>query len=250
MRAKRVLLIDGDVVAYKTACATEKATHWGDDIWTLHCDAQEARGYAEGLMMDYLTELEADEYRIALSDISNFRKRINPDYKSNRKNRRKPLCYNEIKLWMRVSQGACILPTLEADDLLGIWATEDTTEDRIIVSIDKDFKTIPSKRWNPDKPEEGVLQQTKEQANYFHLIQTLAGDSTDGYTGVPRVGPVTADRILGGECSWEKVVEAYEEYGLNEDVALMNARMARILRNGEWKSKTGAKLWTPQNLLD
>ena len=178
---KKVLLIDGDIVAFKVSVVAEKPIHWGDDIWTMHVDVAEARGLADAFMYDVMSDLDADEFRIALSDKTNFRKLINPEYKANRVGKRKPMCYPEIKHWMRVQHGATILPTLEADDVIGMWATEETTEDRIIVSIDKDFQTIPSKRYNPDKPELGIESSTKDQANYFHFIQTLAGDATDGY---------------------------------------------------------------------
>ena len=35
---KKVLLIDGDILAYKIATANEVDTHWGNGFWTLHCD--------------------------------------------------------------------------------------------------------------------------------------------------------------------------------------------------------------------
>lgn len=249
MKAKRVLLIDGDIVAFKISIVAEKPIHWGDDVWTMHVDVAEARGLTEAYIHDLMADLKADEYRIALSDMTNFRKLLNPDYKSNRKGKRKPMCYPELKLWMRVQHGAAILPTLEADDVIGIWATEETTEDRIIVSIDKDFQTIPSRRYNPDKPELGIESSTKEEADYFHFIQTLAGDSTDGYSGVPRIGVKTADKILKGKCDWDKVLECYGEYGMTEEDALMNARMARILRFGEYRVRKGVDLWTPEKSL-
>ena len=246
---KKVLLIDGDVVAFKIAVIAEKPIHWGDDIWTMHCDVAEARGQTDAYIHDLMVTLKADECKIALSDMTNFRKLINPEYKANRKGKRKPMCFPELKLWMRVQHGAKILPTLEADDVIGMWGTEETTEDRIIVSIDKDFQTIPCKRYNPDKPELGILSSTKEEANYFHYIQTLAGDSVDGYKGVPKVGPKTAEKILKGKCDWEKVLECYEEYGMTEEDALMNARMAYILRDGDYRHREGATLWHPEKSL-
>jgi len=42
------------------------------------------------------------------------------------------------------------------------------------------------------------------------------------------------------------VVAAYNKKGLSEEVALENARLARILRNGEYDTDTGeVKLWNP-----
>ena len=33
---EKVLLIDGDIVAYQAASASEHAIQWDDDTWTLH----------------------------------------------------------------------------------------------------------------------------------------------------------------------------------------------------------------------
>ena len=34
----RTLLIDGDILIYKIATQNEEPTHWGEGLWTLHCD--------------------------------------------------------------------------------------------------------------------------------------------------------------------------------------------------------------------
>ena len=35
-----------------------------------------------------------------------------------------------------------------------------------------------------------------EEGRYFHMMQTLTGDTADGYPGCPSVGKVTAEKIL------------------------------------------------------
>ena len=77
------------------------------------------------------------------------------------------------------------MDSLEADDVLGILATEPSNEERIIVSIDKDLYQIPAKVSKDGKTYEGYQ---KNEANYWHMMQTLTGDSTDGYSGCPKVG--------------------------------------------------------------
>ena len=71
----------------------------------------------------------------------------------------------------------------------------------------------------------------------------------DGYSGCPRVGVKTAEKILDEPPYWNKVVAAYNKAGLSEEVALENARLARILRKGEYLEgydKEGdVNLWTP-----
>jgi DNA polymerase-1 len=129
---------------------------------------------------------------------------------------------------------------LEADDVLGILATKNP--DTIIWSEDKDLLTIPAKHWINGE----LATITEEEANYNFLFQTLVGDSTDNYSGCPTVGPKTANKLLSSGCTWDTVVAAFKSKGLSEDVALENARLARILRDGEYNTETGeVKLWQP-----
>ena len=37
-KKKKVLIIDGDILAYQIATNNEIETHWGDGLWTLHSD--------------------------------------------------------------------------------------------------------------------------------------------------------------------------------------------------------------------
>ena len=38
LKGRKVLLIDGDILLYQIALNNEVDTHWGDGLWTLHCD--------------------------------------------------------------------------------------------------------------------------------------------------------------------------------------------------------------------
>ena len=75
----------------------------------------------------------------------------------------------------------------------------------------------------------------------------------DGYSGCPGIGPKRAARILdgvfgdpGGPGDWDAVVKTYVKAGLSEEEALVQARVARILRWGEYDRKKGkVKLWNP-----
>jgi 5'-3' exonuclease len=76
------------------------------------------------------------------------------------------------------------------------------------------------------------------------------GDTTDGFSGVKGVGPVTAQRWLDKHgYTWESVVALYEKNRQTEQDALTNAWMARLLRKEQYnkKQKQITKLWTPKN---
>ena len=87
-----------------------------------------------------------------------------------------------------------------------------------------------------------VEEITEEDADRFFLHQALMGDKTDGYSGCPGIGQVKARRLLDPLVDlsdmWRAVVGAYEGAGLTEQNALQNARVARILRYGEYDRKT------------
>ena len=83
------------------------------------------------------------------------------------------------------------------------------------------------------------------------MIQTLTGDQVDNIKGCPTVGEVKARRILAPHMHsykemWEAVVDTFKKNGLSEKVALMEARMARILRASDYDFKTKKPiLWSP-----
>lgn len=249
----RLLLIDADVVAYNAAAACEKATHWGDGYWTWHCDENEVRQAVLDKIDQYREALDATDVKLCLTDSEgNFRFGVLPSYKGNRKSTKKPLVLKAIKEWLIEEHDAYFRPGLEGDDCMGILATAAGVKgEKIIVSIDKDMKTIPGLYCRD--LESGVVEISEAEADYFHMYQTLMGDSTDGYAGCPGIGPKTAEAILAEaagsgdlEVLWPLVVKAFAKKGLSEADALQQARVARILRASDYDFKKKEPiLWLP-----
>jgi len=243
-----MLLIDGDILAYKVSSACEEAVHWGDDLWTLHADAKEGKSQVDLWLKDIQVDLEYGEgLKVFLSSKDNYRLDVYSEYKANRVGKRKPMILAELKRHMEAVWDAVSVPTLEADDVIGMAASA-APEHSIIVSIDKDFKSVPCRLYNPDKPELGVLTISEQEADYWFMYQTLVGDSTDNYSGCKGVGPKKAADILKDKETlfdmWQAVVRAYDSAGLSSKHALVQARVARILRNGEY-SDGKVQLWSP-----
>ena len=112
---------------------------------------------------------------------------------------------------------------------MGIYATFEPGN--IIVSPDKDMRQIPGKLYNLDE----TVEVSEEEGMRWHLIQTLAGDQTDGYGGVPGIGVKRAIALLDKDgYTWDTVVKAFKSKELDEDVALMNARLAKILTHTDY----------------
>jgi DNA polymerase-1 len=117
------------------------------------------------------------------------------------------------------------MPQLEADDALGIYAT--ANPGNVICSPDKDMRQIPGQLFDMKE----LISVTPEEGMQWHYIQTLAGDQTDGYAGVPGIGVKRAAALFEEKgYNWKTVVEAFADKDLSEEVALENARLARILQ--------------------
>ena len=130
---------------------------------------------------------------------------------------------------------------LEADDAMGIYATNNPGN--IIVSPDKDMRQIPGKLY--DLKETVTIGEL--DGHRWHYIQTLAGDQTDGYGGVPGIGVKRAVALFEEEgYTWETVVKAFKSKGLGEEDALMNARLAKILTCKDYDAINRQVIpWTP-----
>jgi len=244
---QRTILIDGDIVAYQHATQVETPVNWGDDLWTLHADAKEAKAHLVNWIEWLKDKTEGTSVEIFLSDSNNFRKtQVDSSYKSNRADKRKPVILGELLQWMRDELGAKSVDNLEADDAIGIAATKKRKGECVMASIDKDFATIPGLHfnWNTDI---GVFDVEPEDADYNFYLQCLTGDATDGYAGCPGIGPKRAAKILeDAEDYWSAILVAYEKAGFGEDYALSQARLARILRNTDYNhKKKEVILWTP-----
>jgi len=243
------LLIDADILIFKATTSSEKPIEWSEGFWTMHGFEDDALRYLNDRVSLWTDKFKATKVTYCLTDSNNWRKEILPTYKANRKGTRKPLMLPVLRDILLDKYSAQIWDTLEADDILGILATEDTDEKRIVISEDKDLKTIPCTLYNPDK--ETVTEITQRDADYWHMFQTLVGDSTDNFAGCPSIGPVTAHKLLTTtgtpEEMWKMVVTAYRRQSLGEDFALTQARVARILRSEDFYKKE-VKYWNPPQI--
>lgn len=253
---RTILLIDGDQYLHRGCAAVERDTRWDEENHVLSSNAVEAWEVVDGSIKKVFDHFGTTDHVLCLSEGEVFRKKIDPQYKANRANTRKPLCFFELKDMLKEHYKCVSFSGLEADDVMGILATKPGGDTKIIVARDKDMKTIPGKLWDG----ETFTVITEAGADYWHMYQTLVGDASDGYKGCPGIGPKKAEALLNSATVWEDggksaityplwpiVVEAYIKAGLTEVDALRNARLARILRWSDWDSKLKQPiLWEPK----
>tara|TARA_B000000565_G_scaffold71615_1_gene50366 strand:+ start:1801 stop:2535 length:735 start_codon:yes stop_codon:yes gene_type:complete len=242
------LLIDADWLIYNSCCACEQDTRWTEHEHTLHSDERDIMNLIDN-RIDVYKNIAGENHDIIMCFTSypTFRHEIFPEYKIHRIGRRKPLALRSVINNCKKIYDCVSYPNLEGDDVLGLLATNGQYKNPIIVSVDKDMRTIPCKLIAAEE----VEHITEKKANRHWFEMSIAGDSTDGIVGVKGTGMVTATKLLADtpdtiDALWSKVAETYTKKGYTLADAILNARLTRILREGDYDYNTGeVKLWQP-----
>lgn len=266
-------LLDGDMLIYRAAFASQTTVDFGDgEGASVLVDEDEAIAKAMELVRKWTKLARCDEPVLVLSSVKSdsFRHRLWPNYKANR-TAPKPTAYAAVRAALSDELEVLAVPGLEADDLLGIYGTEPGAK-VVVVSGDKDMKTLPTLVINPMNEEKPTRISTTV-ANQMWMKQSMIGDSIDCYPGIPGVGPSSAQAILlapkrlrktvqyvgkrnpkpvekwveGEPCTvWQAMVDRAEKAGMTEAQLVVQAQLARILRNDDWIPETRTvRLWTP-----
>ncbi|MCH7696170.1 MAG: hypothetical protein IIB73_07725 [Proteobacteria bacterium] len=185
-KTQKTPLIDVELLLYKNAAAIDAETiTFAMAVFNVEDETR-----------SILKACGASEYKMVVSGRNNYRKTLYPDtYKANRP--AKPVQYYNLLEAIKANHSESWLchDQLEADDLLGIMATNGRITNPIICSIDKDMLTIPCwhYQWHHDDFPHEV---TQEQGDQFWVKQLLMGDSTDGITGMKGIGPKKAEGMI------------------------------------------------------
>lgn len=241
-KKNRTALIDADMVAYRVSAMVEKDNG----------DIQDCEELTPSVISAWAREACCSDIIICKGTRS-FRCDVYPEYKTNRKDKPKPIYLPVVrKIIESLDWTKKRVNGLEADDIQGIIASKDPDK-FVIVNNDKDMLTIGGVFvYNPDKmdfPE----RTTKDEAEYNLWVRILTGDPTDNYKGIPKCGPVKACKILNsGTADMPMTVKsAYEEAGLSFEYLLQMCRCAKIITADLWNSETKTfTLWNPYEQED
>tara|TARA_R100000458_G_scaffold31140_1_gene28554 strand:+ start:3052 stop:3822 length:771 start_codon:yes stop_codon:yes gene_type:complete len=247
------LLIDADMLLFQAVKICEVEIEWMPDVITTHLNVNEVKFLFDSLLNQKKEQTKVDRLTLCWTAEDNFRKKIDPTYKGNRRStwhRIKPVGFKEARRRIEDSYPSECWYRLEADDVLGILQTRSEDEDPIIWSGDKDLKQIPGYHLSDDGE---VYLITEDEADAYFYRQCLIGDAVDGYSGCPSIGTKTAEKLIPLEdfdstSAWGTVINSYKKKGLSEEYALTQARLARILRATDYPNDSIA-LWTPPTLL-
>jgi len=214
-------IVDGDVLVYRSAFATQdKPPEEAEDV------IDQIMDYTIGQTVVFP---HGNNFYVWLSGKGNFRYDIakTEPYKGNRRDQVKPTHYNHVREYLQSRWGAQVTKGCEADDAISIEAYKGDMDSTVIVSVDKDFDTVPCWRYNFTKDE--WIKNTPESALRFFYEQVLTGDRVDNIKGIHGIGPKKAQKLLGDSTDeqelFQKCLDAYDG---DYDRVVENARLLHL----------------------
>lgn len=245
-------LVDVEVVLWQVCTECTREERVGDDEYTWALDMADVRATMTTRLENLRREVGAGDLVLCVGAKGNWRKRIDPDYKASRGGKKKPLGYWAAIDWLRGEYDVRQMDWLEADDVIGLLHTGPEFKafgrETVVVSNDKDMLMLPGKLYDFHQPNPRVVEITPREADTNHLIRALAGDATDGYKGAAGVGEKKAAEWLAavprGESEAAAALELFARCGHDAEYALLQCRLARVLRHGEYDEKRKeVRLW-------
>lgn len=179
------ILVDADIVAFRCAASAENEDV---DIAIMRVDnmMMELLSFGDS----YKSFITGSQHNYPITDVVNFRKLINPEYKANRKDLIAPQWLDMCRKYLIEEYNTEVCIGYEADDALGFNQTEET----VICSIDKDLLMIPGQHYNFVKNEYREISELDGLKAFYR--QMLIGDSSDNIIGVKGIGKVKAAKLI------------------------------------------------------
>jgi DNA polymerase-1 len=225
-------IIDIDSFLYRASLTCKELVEIQPGIFYEVYNLNTSLHYLTTLGKELAQRTNCNEYVMVTGGVGkNFRYHINPDYKSNRKKVAKPIMLDKVREQAFSKLPIVYTPNLEADDTCRILAEED--ESNVIVSIDKDLSTFSSKLYNPDKDAFRYISSTQAESNFKR--QLLTGDKCDGYSGLPGVGPATANKLILDGITMDDIAQMYIDKGLGIEEFEKVYNCAKIIGKDDYK---------------
>lgn len=231
-----VLLVDCDMPLYAAACGADRDAkeRWGEEAADMdyeHWCFSNINSFFNALSERFPQHTEA---RVFIGGYDNYRNHIATikPYKGNRKSANRPKYYEETREYLVSRYGAVKSHGREADDEVSILQYADRGLTTVIVDRDKDLHNTPGWNFNPHTKELKYISKLEADINF--LGQVLTGDSVDNIVGVPRLGPVTRDKIIAS---------------CNGDVKALKREVDNQYKKAYGRDKWEQALWENATLL-
>lgn len=194
-----LLVIDIESYIYRACTACKEVRQIDRYTFQEVYNIKKGLDYIDRMISDWSQRFLTNNFVLVISDVNNWRKDYCKTYKANRIDKEKPIMYNPILNELRTKGSVVFLKNLEADDTCRIINEDNRNYPtrKVLISLDKDFKTFPCELYDPFHDEYFNINQ--QQADYNLMYQLLVGDKSDNYPGLEGYGDVTARKFLSDE---------------------------------------------------
>jgi len=245
---KRDIVIDADHIIYLLASplpASQKRTLKGKSIVPPTHDIKRLKKAFKEHIRDYekIAQVESIAHswttgktKVVISDESNFRYDIFPEYKANRTGREHTEEFIKLRKWARKKYAP--KQNVEADDVVAYYVSKGA----IGFSTDKDLLRGVAGIWFDCYHGRKLWRYTTDaEANRFNFIQYVGGDRDDNIQGIKGVAEKTAITLLDEHgWTWEGVKSIYHSKGYTTEDAILTRRLVSMK---QWTPKKGVKLF-------
>lgn len=192
-----ILLVDADSLIFASCYSNDKQGQFYTDI-------KDAINKFDQQFMKIVNDLE-DRFEIEKvitfnGSKGNFRKKITPVYKANRKKQDLPPLLHDMHDYVKKQYNSVYGYGIETDDLVSAyWFTlsKDLGRDNVmIVSIDKDYRQFPALIYNYHYNHREVVDITPEEAMFNFYSQMIEGDTADNVNYFKGKGKKFAENYL------------------------------------------------------
>ncbi len=216
--------------------------------WENNMDMTQYQNHFKAIVEDYVTTAQVDsicynwelgDIHVIMSDKSNFRYKLYPEYKALRPQQDE--IFKKLQKWARKTYR--FEKDTEADDVVAYYVRKGA----LGFTTDKDlFKGVAGKWFNCHYMHKNWLTTSHEEAEDFFKCQILGGDRVDGIPSIPNVAIVTAKKLMNkhGD-SYEDIVKIFELHGFDREYMMT---MARLVSMSQWTPKHGVRLWKGKKL--
>ena len=192
-----ILLVDADSLIFASCYSNDKQGQFYTEI-------EDAINKFDQQFMKIVNDLE-DRFEIEKvitfnGSKGNFRKKITPVYKANRKKQDLPPLLHDMHEYVKKQYNSVYGYGIETDDLVSAyWFTlsKDLGRDNVmIVSIDKDYRQFPALIYNYHYNHREVVDITPEEAMFNFYSQMIEGDTADNVNYFKGKGKKFAENYL------------------------------------------------------
>lgn len=249
-KKNKIVAIDADHILYNIASEPAKAftsSLGGKSLKVTDSkeDIKKLKRAFKDVVDDYVktAEVESIPYKwgvgeviVVISDKSNFRYDIYPEYKANRKGRPMSGQFKKLRKWARKKYAP--KQNIEADDYVA-WLV---VNGAIGFSPDKDLvKGVKGTWFDCYRTRRHWVRTTTEDADRFNHLQYVMGDSGDNIKGIDGVAEKTAVKLLDDfGWNWNGVISAYQSKGYSKQEAVLTRQLVSM---NQWSPEKGLKLF-------